>query len=29
VYKGMIAPLALLGGLMFVTNRNLKKGKEK
>jgi hypothetical protein len=25
VYKGMIAPLALLGGLMFVTRRTLKK----
>jgi len=26
VYKGMVAPLALLGGLMFVTRRTLKKG---
>ena len=29
VYAGMIAPLALLGGLMFVTRRNLNKDKEK
>lgn len=29
VYKGMIAPLALLGGLMLVTRRNLKKDKKK
>lgn len=28
IYKGMIAPLALLGGLMFVTRRTLKKGDE-
>jgi Fe-S-cluster-containing dehydrogenase component len=28
VYKGMIAPLALLGGLMFVTRRTLNKDKK-
>ena len=28
VYAGMIAPLALLGGLMFVTRRSLNKGKD-
>ncbi|NNK32646.1 MAG: hydrogenase 2 protein HybA, partial [Xanthomonadales bacterium] len=28
VYKGMIAPLALLAGLMFVSKRNIEK-KEK
>jgi hypothetical protein len=29
VYKGMIAPLALLGGLMFVTRRRLGKKENK
>jgi len=28
VYKGMIAPLVLLGGLMFVTRRALDRGKD-
>jgi Fe-S-cluster-containing dehydrogenase component len=26
VYKGLIAPLALLGGLMFISRRNIEKG---
>ena len=29
VYKGMIAPLALLGGLMFVSRRRLGEGGKK
>jgi hypothetical protein len=28
VYKGFIAPLALLGGLMFISRRNLNKKDE-
>ncbi|MDT8319231.1 MAG: hydrogenase 2 operon protein HybA [Xanthomonadales bacterium] len=28
VYKGFVAPLALLGGLMFITRRNMKKEEE-